>query len=357
MTQRPRKKGPTEGELAAEQRVMASKLATVEAVKSNEIALVQHFEAVQTLEKPFLRAMVEMGYHLTEAKAICKEKGEPWLPRLDRELGWNERQAQRYMEAYRDFLQLSCKSDTMSDRLLDLPISVASLRLLAAPSTPPEIVAEVIERTEAGEHYTLAQVQEKIDAARNAGREEAQAQAKALLDHTQGQFDQAQTELNDLRAKAFEDKAEREDVERSKIDEAVTKATVPLHKQIEKLERDKERAERPAEPKQPPRRSLPKYDLMIRNTFDRGLDSLFSAVENHALTVERLLEMDPSEDWPHRATVVSEWLKRYVEASGDKSKPKRSSRRRKASRATEPELTDMPDGEPTPEDEPTPKLD
>jgi hypothetical protein len=54
------------------------------------------------------------------------------------------------------------KSVTVTD------LSLKSLYLLAAPSTPEAARDEVIERSEAGEHLTPAQIKETIDKAVNA---------------------------------------------------------------------------------------------------------------------------------------------------------------------------------------------
>jgi hypothetical protein len=59
------------------------------------------------------------------------------LPWLEREFGWDERTAQRYISAH----ELALKYDTVSD--LDLPLR--GLYLLAAPSTPDEARQAVIE--------------------------------------------------------------------------------------------------------------------------------------------------------------------------------------------------------------------
>jgi hypothetical protein len=68
--------------------------------------------------------------------------------------GWTERTAQRYMSVY----ELVAKYDIMSD--LDLPMT--TLVQLAAPSTPPEAVEEVIDRAEAGEKLTGAEVKKAV---------------------------------------------------------------------------------------------------------------------------------------------------------------------------------------------------
>jgi Protein of unknown function (DUF3102) len=98
----------------------------------------------------FTAHVIETSQRLAEAKVLAGHGG--WLPWLEREFGWDERTAQRYMSAY----QLSLKYDTVSD--LDLPMR--GLYLLARPSTPEPVRQEVIQRTEAGEHFIHAEVKE-----------------------------------------------------------------------------------------------------------------------------------------------------------------------------------------------------
>ena len=59
-----------------------------------------------------------------------------------------------------------------------LPRSV--LYLLARPSTPDEVREEAIERAEAGERLTLAEVKEKVEAAQEIIRSEALAEIQRL---------------------------------------------------------------------------------------------------------------------------------------------------------------------------------
>jgi hypothetical protein len=75
-----------------------------------------------------------------------------WLPWLEREFGWKEQTARNYMLAY----EWAAKSPTVGD----LNVDMRSLYLLAAPSTPEPARTEVIERAEAGEHFTHAQIKD-----------------------------------------------------------------------------------------------------------------------------------------------------------------------------------------------------
>jgi hypothetical protein len=61
------------------------------------------------------------------------------LPWIDREFGWSERTARNFMSVHE---MLSSKSATVAD----LAIDAKALYALAAPSTPEDVQADVIER-------------------------------------------------------------------------------------------------------------------------------------------------------------------------------------------------------------------
>jgi hypothetical protein len=83
-----------------------------------------------------VRDIIEIGRRLIDAKGRTKRGG--WAPWLDKEFGWTERTAQR-------FINVGSKSDKLSD--LNVPVS--GLYLLAAPSTPAEAVEIAAERSAA----------------------------------------------------------------------------------------------------------------------------------------------------------------------------------------------------------------
>jgi hypothetical protein len=111
-------------------------------------ALAEHASAIRALGKQTVENVIEIGDHLTKAKKIAGHGN--WLPWLEREFGWDERTAQRFMSVQ----ELASKSDNLSD--LNLPLS--ALYMLAAPSIPPEARDEIIARAEAGEQVTVAEV-------------------------------------------------------------------------------------------------------------------------------------------------------------------------------------------------------
>jgi hypothetical protein len=82
--------------------------------------------------------VIEIGYRLS----ICKghlDHGD-WLPWLDRDFGWSEKTAERYLHLY----ELS-KSDKLSNlSLSDLNLPLSALHIIAQPSTPQKAVDEVV---------------------------------------------------------------------------------------------------------------------------------------------------------------------------------------------------------------------
>ncbi len=114
--------------------------------------LQQKAGAIRALAKNVARDIVEIGRHLTEAKAACAH-GE-WLPWLESEFGWSEWTARRFMGVFDAF----GKSGNVPD--LDLPLT--SLYALAAPSTPEPARAEVIARAESGETLSRAEVDARM---------------------------------------------------------------------------------------------------------------------------------------------------------------------------------------------------
>jgi hypothetical protein len=95
--------------------------------------LVAHAEAIRALGRRAIADIIQIGEHLVDAKAIVGHGG--WLAWLEREFGWAERTARNYMRA----AELAAKSATVAD----LDIDAGALYLLAARSTPLEVVAEV----------------------------------------------------------------------------------------------------------------------------------------------------------------------------------------------------------------------
>jgi hypothetical protein len=95
------------------------------------------------------RSAFEIGKILSAAKArACPGR---WLPWLEREFGWTARTAQRMMSVAEK-----------NDKLSHLAVPTSALYLLAAQSTPAEVIEAIAERSEQGERLSLAEVKQMI---------------------------------------------------------------------------------------------------------------------------------------------------------------------------------------------------
>jgi hypothetical protein len=122
-------------------------------------AITEHIAAIRTLGKQTIANIIEIGRRLTECKVIVGHRNfGNWL---DREFGWAERTAQNFMRVYE-------LSKSKSANFADLDLSISTLYLLAAPSTPEPVREEIIERAEAGEKITHKEVKQTIARARPA---------------------------------------------------------------------------------------------------------------------------------------------------------------------------------------------
>jgi hypothetical protein len=119
----------------------------------NDISvLAKHAKAIRVRGKRVVDDIIEVGRRLSECKVIAGHGN--WLAWLDREFGWDDRTAERFMGVYR----LSGKSDNLSN--LDIPVS--AMYLLAAPSTPEKAREKIIERAEAGEKITTEEAKKIV---------------------------------------------------------------------------------------------------------------------------------------------------------------------------------------------------
>src|SRR3954451_11168299 len=100
----------------------------------------EHAEAIRVLGRRVVGDIIEIGNRLIAVKGHLAH-GE-WLPWLDREVGWEERTARRFMSVSEAFN----KSDIVSD----LPIDASALYLLAAPSVPQVVREQAVEKAEKG---------------------------------------------------------------------------------------------------------------------------------------------------------------------------------------------------------------
>jgi Protein of unknown function (DUF3102) len=114
---------------------------------------------IRALTKMARDSIIEVGRKLIAAKAQVAH-GE-WLPWLDREFGWNERTARRYMQVSEAF---AIKSDTVSD-FTGLTIDASALYALASPKVPEDARDKAIEIAKAGTRVTRPVALRLIEAA------------------------------------------------------------------------------------------------------------------------------------------------------------------------------------------------
>ena len=87
-------------------------------------SLAEHAAVIRALGKRVVGDIIEIGRRLTDAKARCGHGN--WLPWLDREFGWKDTTALRFMRCH-EF----AKSGKLADLALPFPASTCS------PHPPP----------------------------------------------------------------------------------------------------------------------------------------------------------------------------------------------------------------------------
>jgi hypothetical protein len=141
-------------------------------VSPMEVTLAEHAAVIRALGKRVVGDIIEIGRRLTDAKRIAGHGG--WLPWLQREFGWSDSAALKFMQVH----EMVTKSVKFTD--LDLPVS--GLYLLAAPSTPEEAREAVIERAANGEALSLKEVQRMIDQAKQKQADDYEQRLRALTE-------------------------------------------------------------------------------------------------------------------------------------------------------------------------------
>ena len=126
--------------------------------KSPALALAEHAIAIRSLGKQTLENVIEIGRHLVAAKAEAKKLNEPWLSWLDREFEWTEQTALNFIRVY--------EAASKSKNFLNLKLPVSAVYQLVRPSTPVEAHDEIVERAQAGEKISVAEVGRVIKAAK-----------------------------------------------------------------------------------------------------------------------------------------------------------------------------------------------
>jgi hypothetical protein len=133
-------------------------MATTAITIPTDPALTEHVAAIRQLGRQTVKNVIEIGRRLSECKKLVGHGN--WGCWLDREFAWSERSALRFMQVFK---LAKSKSDKLS--FLELPVSALYL-LAAAPETVREARDEIIERAEAGESVSVAEVKQTIETAK-----------------------------------------------------------------------------------------------------------------------------------------------------------------------------------------------
>jgi hypothetical protein len=134
-------------------------------------------DRIRDRHKRQMAAIIETGRDLLEIKELLGHGR--FLVWLHAEFAWTDRTAENYMRAATEF---GDKIEIISN------LPPAEVYLLAAPSTPPNVRADVMERLEAGERVEPVEVRGLVrDAKEAALRERAEAQMSTRQRKTRAQ--------------------------------------------------------------------------------------------------------------------------------------------------------------------------
>jgi hypothetical protein len=122
-------------------------LDVTERAAADETTLAQNAEAIRELGKRTIADVIEIGKRLIQSKKLCGHGN--WLTWLDREFGWSEDVAEKFMRVAKSPFSIPARN-------FELPLD--GLYLLTAPTTPEEVRTEILDRAEAGEKITVKSV-------------------------------------------------------------------------------------------------------------------------------------------------------------------------------------------------------
>jgi hypothetical protein len=112
--------------------------------------LSEHAVEIRTLGQRVAADVVEIGRRLTECKKLAGHGN--WLPWLEREFGWSDETARKFMRAY-EFARRHKFQQGWN-------MSNSALHLLAKPSTPEAARDEIMARAQAGERISKREVKD-----------------------------------------------------------------------------------------------------------------------------------------------------------------------------------------------------
>jgi hypothetical protein len=304
-----------------------------------EVELAAHAAVIRVLGKRVVGDVIEIGRRLTECKATLGHGN--WLPWLDREFGWEETTALRFMRVF--------ELQNKSGKLLDLDVPVSSLYLLAAPSTPKEARDAVIDAAAGGKRLTHDEVKDLIArAVEESGRELSQQidEANRQLSDLRAEHDRRQKEIEQkIRgeyALKYEDKVVLTEAEMGTL---VADQMKPLEKQLkdtqqqlESSQRELERIKnRKKEQDGTPAQTLPKIDATQSMRSTRITGSIARLAEDLTITAAEMIDVevktaavtgqklsDRIEITVERARCISGWLEQFIQAAVEGRQNERS---------------------------------
>jgi hypothetical protein len=218
---------------------------------ADDITLAEHAAVIRVLGKRVVGDIIEIGRRLHACKEQVGHGG--WLPWLDREFGWSADTAERFMQVH----ALADKIRTV--RNLEIPVT--GLYLLATPSTPAEVQQAVIERAEAGDAPTAAEIKQMIADAKAQTESDADARLQRERTHYEGKLGEVRREADRREAAVREEYDGKLILDPADIEQALAERTAPLKARIERYEKrlaeltereERRKAAKPAMPAQPP---------------------------------------------------------------------------------------------------------
>ena len=154
-TSQSRASGPSRQAIPTSSESPANTEIAAKAQQDIATSLAVHAAAIHHLAGRVVADVIEVGQRLKHAKRLCGHGNfGPWLKR---EFRWSEDTAERYMS-------IAELDKIRTVRNLDLPFKC--LYMLAAPSTPEEARETIIERAQAGEPVSIADVKQTIETVR-----------------------------------------------------------------------------------------------------------------------------------------------------------------------------------------------
>lgn len=191
---------------------------------TNEKLLVQHAEAIRVLGRRAVRDVIEIGRRLSEAKEIAGHGS--WLPWLEDEFGWKEQSARNFMNVY----EMSTKSPTVGD----LNIDMRGLYLLAAPSTPFEVIDAVAVKAKTGENVSVNDVRKLIEETRAKDQEGHAKELKKQHEAAERRLEKAVENYKQETEKLKQDLEGT--LSEEEIQQTINDALAPLREKIKKYQ-------------------------------------------------------------------------------------------------------------------------